>query len=180
MLHCFIAFFEAILGRLPAISGLLKHSFQRHTRGLVSEFDVFSGDPNLVAASARLFSGIETKLILLGPPLADALVAHGSDGERAVSLEDLAPMRFIRQLHPWEFRLNLRTSELLEFLLSRSVSLECNCTKHRDHCCSHLVFRHHFHRGPYDDDRCNPEGINPASCLFQRQVAQWRPDAIGT
>jgi hypothetical protein len=39
----------------------------------------------------------------------------------AVPLEDLAPMRFIRQLHPWEFRLNLRTRELLEFLLSGSI-----------------------------------------------------------
>src|SRR2546430_5840455 len=106
---------DAILGRLPATRGPLKHGLQRQTRGLVSEFDVFPGDPNLVAASAGFLSSIETKLVLLDPPLAEALVTHGRDRERAVSLEDVAPMRFIRQLHPWEFRLNLRTRELLEF-----------------------------------------------------------------
>src|SRR6266536_3336313 len=38
--------FVSTLERNPA----LKHGFQRETRGLVSELDVFPGDPNLVAA----------------------------------------------------------------------------------------------------------------------------------
>src|SRR2546428_6945819 len=90
---------EAILGRSSAWGRLLKQGLQGRTRGLVSQLHVSSGEPNLVATSARFFSSVETKLVLLDPPLADALVTHGSDRERAVSLEDLAPMRFIGQLH---------------------------------------------------------------------------------
>src|SRR5262249_18126730 len=75
--------------------------------------------PHLVAAATWFFPGLEAKLVSLDPPLAAALVTHGCDRERAVSLEDFAPMRFVRQLHPREFCLNLRARELLEFLLGR-------------------------------------------------------------
>src|SRR5262245_20336571 len=123
---------EALLGRSLAWGRLLKDGLQGRTRGLVSQLHVSSGEPYLVAAATRFFSGVETKLVLLDPPLAGTLVTHGRDRERAVSLEHLAPMRFIRQLHPREFRLNLRTRELLEFLLSRSSWLECKHAKQRD------------------------------------------------
>src|SRR4051794_26041855 len=46
------------LGQLPATYRPLKHGFERQGRGLVSEFDISSGDPNLVAASARFISSI--------------------------------------------------------------------------------------------------------------------------
>src|SRR5215467_4999563 len=105
--------------RLPALSRLLQHRLQRRSRGLVSQLHVFSGEPDFVAASAGFTSRFETKLVLLDPPLAGTLVTHGRDRKFSVSLEDLAPMRFIRQFHPREFRLYLRTGELSEFLLSR-------------------------------------------------------------
>src|SRR5262249_37253712 len=115
----FLLLIEAILGRSSALGRLLKHGLQGGTRGLISQLHVSSGEPHLVPTAAWFFPGLEAKLILLDPPFAGALVTHGRDGERAVSLEHLAPMRFIGQLHPREFRLNLRTRELLEFLLSR-------------------------------------------------------------
>src|SRR5215831_11745679 len=93
---------EAILGRSSALGRLLKHGLQGGTRGLISQLHVSSGEPHLVAAAARFFPGVETKLVLLDPPLAGALVTHGRDRERVVLLEDLAPMRFIGQLHPWK------------------------------------------------------------------------------
>src|SRR5262249_52395491 len=115
----FLVLIEAILGRSSALGRLLKHGLQGGTRGLVSQLHVSSGQPHLVTTAARFFPGVETKLVLLDPPLAGALVTHGRDRKRAGSREDLAPMRFIRQLHPREFRLKLCTRKLLEFLLSR-------------------------------------------------------------
>src|SRR6516165_1356665 len=131
----FFVLIEAILGRSSALGRLLKHGLQRGTRGLVSQLHVSSGQPHLVATAARFFSGVEARLVLLDPPLAGALVTHGRDRERAVSLEHLAPMRFIRQLHPREFRSNLRTRELLEFLLSRGSWLECKHAEQRGRRC---------------------------------------------
>src|SRR5262245_43282608 len=96
-------------GRSSGLGRLLKHSLQGRTRGMVSQLHVSSGQPHLVTTAARFFSGVETKRVLLDAALAGALVTHRGDRKRAVSLEDLAPMRFIRQLHPREFRLNLRT-----------------------------------------------------------------------
>src|SRR3984893_562171 len=137
----FLILIEAVLGRSSALGRLLKHGLQGGTRGLVSQLHVSSGEPHLVTTATRFVSGVETKLVLLDPPLAAALVTHGRDRERAVSLEDLAPMRFIRQLHPWEFRLNLRTRELLEFLLSRGRWLECKHAEQRGRRCCKLFFR---------------------------------------
>src|SRR6516164_9880595 len=153
----FLVLIEAILGRSSGWGRLLKHDLQGRTRGLVSQLHVSSGQPNLVAASARFFSGVETKLVLLDPPLADALVTHGRDRERAVSLEDLAPMRFIRQLHARELRLNLRTREFLEFLLRRRGWLECKHAKQRGRRCCELFFRRAAHCAyrASDDDRRN-------------------------
>src|SRR5215475_5154376 len=66
-------------------------------------------------------------------------------------------MRFIRQLHPWEFRLNLRTRELLEFLLSRGSWLECKHAEQRGRRCCKLFFRRAAHCAyrASDDDRRN-------------------------
>src|SRR5262245_12950474 len=136
------------LGRLPALSRLLQHGLQGRSRSLISQLHIFSRKPYLIAASARFTSGLETKFVLLDPPLADALVTHGGDRERAVSLEDLSPMRFIRQLHPWKSCLNLRTGELLEFLLSCGVWFEGNDTECHDHRRSHLLLRLH-RTGPH-------------------------------
>src|SRR6516225_9523214 len=122
----FLVLIEAILGRSSALGRLLQHGLQVRTRGLVSQLHVSSGQPHLVTTATRFVSGVETKLVLLDPPLAGALVTHGRDRERAVSLEDLAPMRFVRQFHPWEFRLNLRTRKPLKFLLRHSVCFESN------------------------------------------------------
>src|SRR5213080_3662209 len=105
----------------PVLGRLLKHGLQGRTRSPVSQLHVSSSEPYLVAASAGFTSGFETELILLDAPFAGALVTHGRDRECAVSLEHLSPMRFIRQLHPWKFCLNLRTRELLEFLLSCNI-----------------------------------------------------------
>src|SRR5262245_65803860 len=143
--------------RLSALVRFLKHNLQRHTRGLVSQLHVSSGQPHLVTTATRFVSGVETKLVLLDPPLAGALVTHGRDRERGVSLEDLAPMRFIRQLHPREFRLNLRTRELLEFLLSRGSWLECKHAEQRGRRCCKLFFRRAAHSAyrASDEDRRN-------------------------
>src|SRR5262249_47582084 len=151
----FLLLIEAILGRSSALGRLLKHGLQGGTRGLISQLHVSSGQPHLVTTAARFFPGLEAKLILLDPPFAGALVTHGRDRERAVSLEDLAPMRFIRQLHPGEFRLNLRTRELLEFLLSGGSWLECKHAKQRGRRCCKLLFRRaaHFAYRASDDDR---------------------------
>src|SRR5215813_2366650 len=127
----FLVLIEAILGRSSAWGRLLQHGLQGGTRGLVSQLHVSSGQPHLVTTAARFFPGLETKLVLLDPPLAGALVTHGRDRERAVPLEDLAPMRFIRQLHPRECPLNLRTREPLEFVLSRGSWLECKHAEQR-------------------------------------------------
>src|SRR5262249_6541791 len=131
------------LGRLPALSRLLQHGLQGRSRILISQLHIFSRKPYLIAASARFTSRFETKLILLDPPLADALVTHGGDRERAVSLEHLAPMRFICQLHAGELRLNLRTRELLEFLLSCGMRFERNDPQRRDDRHSRLLLRLH-------------------------------------
>ena len=48
-----------------------------------------------ITAAARFLPVIETKLVFLNTPLADAIVAHGEGCERAISLEDFAPMGFI-------------------------------------------------------------------------------------
>src|SRR5262245_31689345 len=153
----FLVLIEAILGRSSALGRLLKHGLQGRTRGLIFQLHVSPRQPHLVTTAARFFSGLETKLVLLDPPLAGALVTHGRDRERAVSLEDLAPMRFIRQLHPREFRLNLRTRELLEFLLSRGRWLECKHAKQRGRRCCKLFFRRAAHCAyrASDDDRGN-------------------------
>src|SRR5215475_8705885 len=100
--------FDVILGRLPAISRFLKDRFQWHIRELVSELDIFSGDPNLIAAPAGLFSRFEAKFVVVDQPFSNALVAHGSNGKSAGRLEDLAPMRFIGQFHASEFCAYLR------------------------------------------------------------------------
>src|SRR5262249_20230731 len=94
--------------------------FQRATRRNTSVSALFRTRCRLL-----VLSRLEAKLVSLVPPLAAALVTHGCDRERAVSLEDFAPMRFVRQLHPREFCLNLRARELLEFLLGRGRWLEC-------------------------------------------------------
>src|SRR5262249_28142530 len=141
----FLVLIEAILGRSSAWGRLLQHGLQGGTRGLVSQLHVSSGQPHLVTTAARFFSGLETKLVLLDPPLAGALVTHGCDRERAVSLEDLAPMRFIGQLHARELRLNLRTREPLEFLLSRGSWLECKHAEQRGRRCCKLFFRRAAH-----------------------------------
>src|SRR5262249_16028145 len=141
----FFVLIEAILGRLPSWGELSKHARQWLARALVSQLHFSSRQPHLVTPPTRFFSGVETKLILLDLPLAGALVTHGRDREGAVSLEDLAPMGFIRQLHPWEFRLNLRTRELLEFLLSRGSWLECKHAEQRGRRCCKLFFRRAAH-----------------------------------
>src|SRR5215470_10765487 len=170
----FLVLIEAILGRSSALGRLLQHGLQGGTRGLVSQLHVSSGQPHLVATAARLFSGVETKLVLLDPPLAGALVTHGRDRERAVSLEHLAPMRFIRQLHPREFRLNLRTRELLEFLLSRGSWLECKHAEQRGRRCCKLFFRRVAHCAyrASDDDRRN--WCSSIVCCFFRGEAPGR------
>src|SRR5438128_2028703 len=168
----FLILIEAVLGRSSALGRLLKHGLQGGTRGLVSQLHVSSGEPHLVTTATRFVSGVETKLVLLDPPLAAALVTHGRDRERAVSLEDLAPMRFIRQLHPWEFRLNLRTRELLEFLLSRGCWLECKHAEQRGRRCCKLFFRgvaHCAYRATHDDQR-SARRYPPVCCLC-RSVA---------
>jgi hypothetical protein len=48
-------------------------------------------------------------------------VAHGEGCERAISLEDFAPMGFIGQLHAREFCLDLPARELLKCRLSRGA-----------------------------------------------------------
>src|SRR5262245_21976734 len=99
----FIEFFAAFAGLVQVglfVRRFLQHTFQGQTRGLVSKLHVFSGGPDLVAASARFLSGFETKPVPLDAPRADALVAHGSDRERAVAFEYFPPMRFIGQFHP--------------------------------------------------------------------------------
>src|SRR5262245_28817740 len=153
----FLVLIEAILGRSSALGRLLQHGLQGRTRGLVSQLHVSSGQPHLVTTATRFFSGLETKLVLLDPPLAGALVTHGCDRERAVSLEDLAPMRFIGQLHARELRLNLRTREPLEFLLSRGSWLECKHAERRGRRCCKLFFRRAAHCAyrASDDDRRN-------------------------
>src|SRR5215468_10760201 len=84
----FLVLIEAILGRSSAWGRLLQHGLQGRTRGLISQLHVFSGQPHFVTAATGFLSGVETKLVLLDPPLADARVTHGRDRERAVSLED--------------------------------------------------------------------------------------------
>src|SRR5947207_1949893 len=100
-----------------SVCWLLQHAFQRKVRTLISQLHVLSREPDLVAAAARLLAVMEAKLVLLHPPLADALVSHGVRRQRAVRSEHLAPMGFIRELHAGEFRLDLRASELLKLLL---------------------------------------------------------------
>src|SRR5262245_62019611 len=153
----FLVLIEAIPGRSSGLGRLLKLRLQGCTRGLVSQLHVSSGEPHLVTTATRFFSGLETKLVLLYPPIAGTLVTHGRDRERAVSLEDLAPMRFIRQLHPREFRLNLRTRELLEFLLSRGSWLERKHAEQRGRRCCKLFFRRAAHSAyrASDEDRRN-------------------------
>src|SRR5262245_12385191 len=169
----FLVLIEAILGRSSALGRLLQHGLQGRTRGLVSQLHVSSGQPHLVTTATRFFSGLETKLVLLDPPLASALVTHGRDRERAVPLEDLAPMRFIRQLHPREFRLNLRTREPLEFLLSRGSWLECKHAEQRGRRCCKLFFRRAAHCAyrASDDDRRNW----CSSIVCWRRAAELRP-----
>src|SRR6516164_6143788 len=91
----FLVLIEAIPGRSSGLGRLLQHGLQGRTRGLISQLHVSSRQPHLVTAATRLLPGVETKLVLLDAPLAGALVTHGRDRKRAVSLEDLAPMRFI-------------------------------------------------------------------------------------
>src|SRR5262245_45764949 len=166
----FLVLIEAIPGRSSGLGRLLKHGLQGGTRGLISQFHVSSRQPHLVTTATWFFPGLEAKLVLLDPPLAGALVTHGRDRERAVSLEDLAPMRFIRQLHPREFRLNLRTRELLEFLLSRGRWLECKHAEQRGRRCCKLFSRraaHCAYRATHNDQ--HTAGINPpvVCCLFR-------------
>src|SRR5262245_37261469 len=166
----FLALIEAIPGRSSGLERLLQHSLQGRTRGLVSQLHVSSGQPHLVTTAARFFSGVETKLVLLDAPLAGALVTHRGDRKRAVSLEDLAPMRFIRQLHPREFRLNLRTRELLEFLLSRGRWLECKRAEQRGRRCCELFFRRlacRAYRATHEDQR-NARRSPPVVCRLFR------------
>src|SRR5215475_15651261 len=167
----FLALIEAIPGRSSGLGRFLQHSLQGRTRGMVSQLHVSSGQPHLVTTAARFFSGVETKLVLLDAPLADTLVTHGRDRKRAVSLEDLAPMRFIRQLHPREFRLNLRTRELLEFLLSRGSWLECKHAEQRGRRCCKLFFRRVAHCAyrASDDDRGNWYS-SIVFCLFRGEA----------
>src|ERR1700746_3352695 len=79
----FLVLIEAILGRSSALRRLLKHGLQGRGRGLVSQLHISSGQPHLVTTAAGFVSGVETKLVLLDPPLAAALVTHGRDRERA-------------------------------------------------------------------------------------------------
>src|SRR5215470_1510899 len=148
--------YRSNLGRLPALSRLLKHGLQWCTRSLISQLHVSSRQPHLVAASAGFTSGVETKLVLLDAPFADTLVTHGCDRKRAVTLEHLAPVRLVRQLHSGESCLNLRTRELLEFL-SCGVWFEGNDTERHDHRRSHLLVR--LHRG----DRISTSGSSVRS-----------------
>src|SRR5262249_40074342 len=175
----FLVLIEAIPGRSSGLGRLLKHGLQGCTRGLVSQLHVFSGEPHLVTTATWFFSGVETKLVLLDPPLAGALVTHGCDRERAVSLEDLAPMRFIRQLHPWKFRLNLRTRELLEFLLSRGRWLECKHAEQRGRRCCKLFFRRAAHCAYRASDDARRNWCSSIVCCpFRgeaRQAAELRP-----
>src|SRR5262249_1292428 len=77
---------DVMLGRLLAVSRLLKDRFQWYIRGLVSELDVFSRDPDLIAVPAGLFVRFEAKFVVADQPFANALVAHGRNGEFAVPL----------------------------------------------------------------------------------------------
>src|SRR5262245_19265990 len=141
----FLVLIEAILGRSSALGRLLKHGLQGRTRGLVSQLHVSPRQPHLVTTATRFFSGLETKLVLLNPPLFGAIVTHGRDRKRSVSLEDLHPMLFIRQLHPVEFNLQMSTRKLLKFLLSRVSWFECRRAEHRGRRCYKLFFRRSAH-----------------------------------
>src|SRR6516165_3936803 len=120
-----IAFIETNLRGLPGTAGFLQHRLQRHARGPISQLNVFSGEPDLVAAAARLVSGFHAKLLFLHAPFAGAFVTHRRDRKRSVAFEYFPPMCFIGQLHPGELRLNLRTGELLEFLLGFGSQPRC-------------------------------------------------------
>src|SRR5262245_18038226 len=72
----FLVLIEAILGRSSPLGRLLKHGLQGRTRGLVSQLHVSSGQPHLVTTATRFFSGLETKLVLLDPPLSEIGRAH--------------------------------------------------------------------------------------------------------
>src|SRR5262249_22198075 len=89
----FLLLIEAILGRSSALGSFLNPGLKGGPRGLFPHPPFSSGEPPLVTPAAWFFPGLEAKLILLDPPFAGALVTHGRDGERAVSLEHLAPMR---------------------------------------------------------------------------------------
>jgi hypothetical protein len=114
-----------------------------------------SREPYFVTTAAWFLAGLEAKLVFLDPPLAEAFVTHGRDRERAVSLEDLAPMSFIRQLHPWEFRL---TRELLEFRFTLRACAERNRSNDRGYCDAHFHrLLHWAYRGALSvGSRCDP------------------------
>src|SRR5215831_6010432 len=130
-----------ILGGLSALVGFLKHNLQGHTRDLVSQLHVSSGEPHLVTTGTRFVPSLEAKLVFLDPPLADTFVAHRSDRKSSVSFQDLTPMRFIGQLHASQLRLNLCAGELLKFLLGFCTRSKRDRTEQPDHCSSHLFLR---------------------------------------
>src|SRR5262245_15809240 len=136
------ALFASTCEQSPAIAGPLQHSLQGLARMLISQFDVLPGDPNFVTAVTGVLSGIETKLVLLHAPFADALVSHRIDRKRAISSEHLAPMRFIGQLHARELRVDLSTGELLKFLLGLHDRRDRD-----DHQCTRC--HANFHRMPH-------------------------------
>src|SRR6516164_3715976 len=100
----------------PSIAGdrPLQDSFGGGLQTLSAKFDIFSGDPYLVAASIIL-APINTELVFVDPPLAVLLVSHRVGLEIAVCAENVGKMYVVGHFHSGKFGTYLRTAELLEF-----------------------------------------------------------------
>src|SRR5262245_2514580 len=173
----FFAEFAKVVQVRLFVRWFLQHTFQRQARGLVSKLHILSGGPDLVAASARFLSGLETKLVPLGAPLADALMAHGSNRERAVALEDFAPMGFIGQLHPCELRLDLRAGQSLKFLFRLRVSASRHRAEDRAHNRVHLHRVLHWSKSVWRSENISatPDTSSRVSTILRKPTSSTRP-----
>src|SRR5215208_2823280 len=119
--------------------GLLEHTFQGQRRAFAPQLNLLARQPNLVTTSVIL-AAINTELVLEHAPFADRLVPHGVACERAVALEDIAPVHLVSDLHAGNFRYDLRSRKLLEFLRRLGAEYEAE-GEWNDHCCSQGICR---------------------------------------
>src|SRR6266508_374502 len=103
---------------LLAVWRRLQDAFERRAKTLGSKHEVRARRRHFEAAPVG-FGKIEAEFIGMNEPFPDLLAAHRIASERPITLIDITPVNFVRELHAGEFCTYLRAGQFLGIFRSR-------------------------------------------------------------